>query len=177
MRIWISATCLSKSLAMSDWPSNFIQCIFVSTRLRRWYPLQRRHTVRPRYCCALTASLRAIAPALVGFQGLAFLRGGGDFEILAFPIADFSVPVDMMGFHILIEEVARRLLSGQCVIVHCRAGIGRSGLFAASLLTALNMSFDEVLQSVQSAGGKFETEAQRLFLQEYQFYRVDNFSS
>jgi hypothetical protein len=49
---------------------------FVSTRLRRWYPLQRRHSVRPRYRCALTASLRAIAPALVGFQGLAFLRGG-----------------------------------------------------------------------------------------------------
>jgi len=108
---------------------------------------------------------------------LAYMRGDGGIEILAFPIADFSVPVDMMGFHILIEEVARRLLSGQCVIVHCRAGIGRSGLFAASLLTALSMSFDEVLQSVQSAGGKFETEAQRLFLQEYQFYRVDNFSS
>jgi len=57
-------------------PSNFIQCILVSTRLLRWYPLQRRHTVRPRYRCAWTASLRAIAPALVGFQGFAFLRGG-----------------------------------------------------------------------------------------------------
>jgi hypothetical protein len=32
MRIWISATCLSKSRAMSDWPSNFRQCIFVSFR-------------------------------------------------------------------------------------------------------------------------------------------------
>jgi hypothetical protein len=42
-----------------------MQCIFVSTRLRRWYPLQRRHKVRLRYCCALTASFRAIAPALV----------------------------------------------------------------------------------------------------------------
>lgn len=76
MRTWISATCRSKSLATSDWPSSFMQCIFVSTRLRRWYPLQRRHKVRPRYCCALTASFRAIAPAFVGFQGLAFLRGG-----------------------------------------------------------------------------------------------------
>jgi hypothetical protein len=48
----------------------------VSTRLLRWYPLQCRHTVRHRYRCALTASLRAIAPALVGVQGFAFLRGG-----------------------------------------------------------------------------------------------------
>jgi hypothetical protein len=76
MRIWISATCRSKCRAINDWPSSFIQCILVSTRLRRWYPLQRRHRVRPRYRCALTASLRAIAPALVGFQGFAFLRGG-----------------------------------------------------------------------------------------------------
>ena len=63
MRIWISATCRSKSRAINDWPSSLIQCILVSTRLRRWYPLQRRHRVRPRYRCALTASLRAIAPA------------------------------------------------------------------------------------------------------------------
>lgn len=91
MRIWISATCLSKFRAMRDWPSNFLQCIqssgnrspgslsdspHISTWLRRWYPLQRRQRVRPRYRCALTASLRAIAPALVGFQGFAFLRGG-----------------------------------------------------------------------------------------------------
>ena len=76
MRIWISATCLSKSRAIDDWPSSFTQCIFVSTRLRRWHPLHRRHRVRPRYRCALMASLRAIAPSLVGFQGFAFLRGG-----------------------------------------------------------------------------------------------------
>ena len=31
---------------------------------------------RPRYLDALTASFRATAPALVGFQGFAFLRGG-----------------------------------------------------------------------------------------------------
>lgn len=76
MRILISATCRSKSRVMSDWPISFKQCIFVSTRLRRSYPLQRRHKVRLRYGWALIASFRAMAPALVGFQGFAFLRGG-----------------------------------------------------------------------------------------------------
>ena len=76
MRIWISATCLSKSRAMSDWPISLTQCIFVSTQLGRWYPLHRRQMARPRYRVALTASFRAMAPALVGFHGLAFLRGG-----------------------------------------------------------------------------------------------------
>ena len=78
MRIWISATCLLKSLAMSNWPKSFIQCIFVSTRLLQWYPLHRRHNVRPRQREALTASFRATAPELVGFHGLAFFLGGDD---------------------------------------------------------------------------------------------------
>ena len=101
---------------------------------------------------------------------LAYMGVNGGIEITTFPIPDYSVPVDMVSFHELIAEVTQRLWSGECVIVHCRAGIGRSGLFAASLLTSLNISFSEVLQRVQSAGGKFETEAQRLFLQEYRLY-------
>ena len=75
MRTWISATCLSKSLALSLWPNSFTQCIFVSTRFGRWYRLHRRHRARPKYLDAFTASFLAIAPGLVGFHGLAFLRG------------------------------------------------------------------------------------------------------
>lgn len=75
-RIWISATCLSKSRAEGRWPSSFTQCILVSTRLRRWYPVRCRHNARPRYLVDRTASLRALAPGVSGFHNLAFLRGG-----------------------------------------------------------------------------------------------------
>ncbi len=76
---------------MSDWPISFTHCILspgnrspgslsepaqISTRLGRWYPLHLRHETRPRYRDALTASFRAMAPALDGLHGLAFLRGG-----------------------------------------------------------------------------------------------------
>ena len=54
----------------------FIKCILISTRLRRWYPLHRRQIARPRYFEACRASLRATAPLVLVFQGLAFLRGG-----------------------------------------------------------------------------------------------------
>ena len=76
MQICMFATCLSKSVALSDWLISDIKCIFGSARLCRWYPRHRRHTVRQRYRCTLTALFRAVALALVGFQGLAFLRGG-----------------------------------------------------------------------------------------------------
>jgi len=66
----------------------FTQCILVSTRLRRcqrsgpplsrWRaaPHHRRRIVRPKRLDARKASLRAIAPGVSGFHGLAFLRGG-----------------------------------------------------------------------------------------------------
>lgn len=54
----------------------FTQCIFVSTRLRRWYPLHRRQSARPRHFDVRRASLRATAPAVTFFHGFAFWRGG-----------------------------------------------------------------------------------------------------
>ncbi len=51
---------------------------FVSARLRRWYPLHFRQMARPGYLDARKASLRAMAPAVDGFHGLAVLRGGSE---------------------------------------------------------------------------------------------------
>ena len=76
MRTYNSATWRSKSRAMRDWPSSLMQFILLSTRLRRWYPDHCRQMERPRYFEARRASFRANAPGLVGFHGLAFLRGG-----------------------------------------------------------------------------------------------------
>ena len=56
-------------------PSSFTQCIFVSTRLRLWYPLQFRQMARPRYFEARRASFLATAPAVTVFRGLAFFAG------------------------------------------------------------------------------------------------------
>ena len=90
-RSWNSATCRSKSRAMRRCRSSFTQWIqspgkrspgsfsgpaHISTRLRRWSPLHRRQSARPRYFDARTASLRAPAPAEAVCHGFAFLRGG-----------------------------------------------------------------------------------------------------
>ncbi len=77
-RIWTSATWRSKSRDISRWPSCFTQFIFVSTLLRRWCPLQFRPSARPRCFDARRISLRARTPAVSGFQGRAFRRGGSE---------------------------------------------------------------------------------------------------
>ena len=75
-RIWTSATWRSKSRDINRWPSCFTQFIFVSTLLRRWYPLQLRQSARPKCFDARRISFRARAPAVSGFQGLACRLGG-----------------------------------------------------------------------------------------------------
>lgn len=56
--------------------SGLAQCILVSARLGRRWPLHRRQSVWPRYFDARSASLRATVPAVAAFQGLALLWGG-----------------------------------------------------------------------------------------------------
>lgn len=56
------------------------------------------------------------------------------------PIPDRGVPGDARGFVRSIRSVQRQLDGGATVAVHCRAGIGRSGLLVASLLVAAGHS-------------------------------------
>lgn len=74
-------------------PSSFTRRIFVSTRLQRWYPLQRRHWARPRYFDARSASSRARAPAATVFHGLAFWRGGMTARALRSAMASWHLRV------------------------------------------------------------------------------------
>lgn len=74
--IWASATWRSKAGAMRRCLSSFIQRIFVSIRLRRWYPLRFSQSARPRCFAARRASFLAKASAVTVLHGFAFLRGG-----------------------------------------------------------------------------------------------------
>lgn len=61
-----------------------------------------------------------------GAQGITFL---------SHPIVDFGLP-QMAAFAELIQNIKDHLADGEQVIVHCKAGIGRSGMVAACVLVA-----------------------------------------
>ncbi|HHX64458.1 MAG TPA: phosphatase [Chloroflexi bacterium] len=84
-----------------------------------------------------------------------------------FPIPDFGVPADRGAFAARVEEAAGWLREGGRVLVHCGAGIGRTGMFAVGVLIALGLDHAHALARVEEAGSYPERDAQRDLLTWY----------
>lgn len=67
-----------------------------------------------------------------------------------FPIVDRSVPSRTEAMH-LIQQLDAGLAKGKNLVVHCRQGIGRSGLIAAGLLVARGVSPEEAMKRASAA--------------------------
>lgn len=113
-------------------------------------------------CLAEAPELQTLSP-----RYLELIRAGAFAERLAWhPVPDRSVPPDTEAFATLVDRTARDLRDGRNALVHCAAGIGRSGLFAAALLAALGFSRPAAMQRVSAAGGRPESDEQTAFLNE-----------
>ena len=87
------------------------------------------------------------------------------YTLHSFPISDFGVPDDEDKFVLFIASVAKSVRAGRHILLHCGAGIGRTGMVASCLLLALDCSIDEAQDTVKSAGSGPENSGQRSFVQ------------
>jgi protein-tyrosine phosphatase len=69
------------------------------------------------------------------------------------PIVDMGVPDSMEETLVVLNRLERALSGGCNVAVHCRQGIGRSGLLAAALLVVSGLEPDTAVQRVSAARG------------------------
>ena len=74
-------------------------------------------------------------------------------EFLRFPIPDRGLPANQQKARALAADIATRMDRGQGVLIHCRAGIGRTGLLACAVLRHRGASADEALRLVSEARG------------------------
>lgn len=82
----------------------------------------------------------------------ALAQGKAPFRWLNVPMPNFGVPEDAAGFRRDVREIAHALEGGQSVMLHCAAGMGRTGSTAACVLKSLGLSTQEALQRVRDAG-------------------------
>ena len=80
-------------------------------------------------------------------------------QYVSHPVPDFGTPADAQAFAALALTLKRDLLDGSGIVVHCRAGIGRSGLLVASVLVALGASPTTAFAEVSTARGETVPEA------------------
>jgi protein-tyrosine phosphatase len=84
------------------------------------------------------------------------------------PIPDHGVPMSLPDFVATIAELNARLRAGESTLVHCAAGIGRTGLAAACSLVALGAGLDEAVAIVRATNPfRIETAGQLLFVEEF----------
>lgn len=86
-------------------------------------------------------------------------------QVLQMPVPDLQVP-DRAALEDTLGAVGRALESGQRLVVHCHAGLGRTGLFAACLAKRLfGMPGSQALSWVrQYIPGAVETDEQERFI-------------
>jgi protein-tyrosine phosphatase len=89
-------------------------------------------------------------------------------RFISFPIPDRGVPASAPAAISLMNGIASALDEGRNVVVHCRQGVGRSGLIAAGILATSGMQPTQAVELVGAARGLTvpETSEQRLWLQE-----------
>ena len=91
----------------------------------------------------------------------AIRRGTLGYARACSPLPDYGVPRDWEAYAAFVGRIAGLLRAGETVLVHCGAGIGRTGTFAICLLLALGASLLEAREAVRAAGSEPEGEAQK----------------
>jgi protein-tyrosine phosphatase len=90
-------------------------------------------------------------------------------NFLSFPIADCQVPASENALSRHLEALDGELSAGRNVVLHCRQGIGRTGLVAACLLVTQGASASAAIEQLSSARGLPvpETAEQRRWIEHY----------
>lgn len=91
-------------------------------------------------------------------------RGDHPWNQVMLPVPDFGVPDDRDAYLHVAGEVAAELRRGARVLVHCGAGIGRTGTFAAIVLLFLGIPSEQAEKMIKDAGSSTEIASQKEFI-------------
>ena len=90
-------------------------------------------------------------------------------KFISFPIPDRQVPSSQTEMAAIVERIDGELSAGRNVVVHCRQGIGRTGLVGACLFVSKGTSPEKAVQTLSAARGNPipETDEQRRWIEHY----------
>lgn len=141
---WVGTLTIGTRPRGGDWLEDDLRCV-------------RRHGAS-----ILISLLEAPEETELGLQAEGLLAERCDLQFWRHPIPDRGVPKSQLEAVRFVQRIISELLSRRSVVVHCRQGIGRSGLVAGATLVLLGVDTNEALRTLEEARGVAapETDAQ-----------------
>lgn len=97
----------------------------------------------------------------------AVAQGRMPFRWLHVPMRDFGLAADAAAFRQGVEQVAQGLRMGDRALLHCAAGMGRTGTMAACVLKRLGMPAAQALAAVSAAGSNPQSALQSGWIHQF----------
>lgn len=98
-------------------------------------------------------------------RGFLPTMGAAGFRHRHHPIANGGVPPSLPDFVDLVDELCVELAGGRTIVLHCVAGLGRTGLTAAACLVRLGVAADRAMESVRRVRpGTIEDRSQEAYV-------------
>lgn len=91
---------------------------------------------------------------LLGLSDEAMAAENQEIRFVSFPIPDRDVPPSTAAAVTVIREILSSLEASRTVAIHCRQGVGRSGLIASGVLIAAGVPVESALATVGAARGQ-----------------------
>jgi protein tyrosine phosphatase len=133
-----------------------------------WTNRLSKHQVTQVICLAPAKDIKRLSPQYDAWRRNPVIRQEGALQevgLTDFPVPDYGVPEDITAFWDLACRVWYQMIpDGAVIYVHCRAGIGRTGLFATAVMMVGGMTHTTAATTVAAAGSAAESEPQRQLL-------------
>jgi hypothetical protein len=90
-------------------------------------------------------------------------------EYISLPIPDRQTPSSNSLFLNKLDRLAQHLRDGKWLVIHCRMGVGRASLLAATILTLCGIAVDDAFAAIEQARGCSvpDTPAQREWVRNF----------